>query len=163
MFRDFVYTPLFAVILAGIVARITAMPTREDLGQLSPVAHPPLLHLGVRTIVKLDAILPVVSPLVRVPVQHWRPLELSRHRLSHRIVARTLIRPVAGEKDGLGETKFASPSRAVTFSQISKCLCERRMTLTEGLGNLGEDVAEAAVGPHAHRTSVTIDSLHGRF
>jgi len=35
------------------------------------------------------------------------------------------------------------------------------MTLTEGLGNLGEDVAEAAVRPLAHRTSVTTDSLHG--
>ena len=72
-----------------------------------------------------------------------------------------LIQPIAVVKDGLGKTKFASPSRVVTFLQISECLCERRMTLTEGLGNLGEDVAEAAVRPLAHRTSVTTDSLHG--
>ena len=53
----FVYNPLSAVILAGILALIVTTLTSEDLDQLSPVAHPPRLHLGVRVVVKLNPIL----------------------------------------------------------------------------------------------------------
>ena len=79
--------------------------TGERLYALAPAAHPPLLYLGVRVVVKLYPILRSVRPLVWVPVRHWRSLELCRHRLSHRIISRTLLRPVGKVKDRLVEAR----------------------------------------------------------
>jgi len=41
----------YSVILVGTSSRIVTALISDDLDQLSPVAHPPLLHLGVRVIV----------------------------------------------------------------------------------------------------------------
>ncbi len=76
------------------------MPT-ERLDTLLAAIRPPLLDLGVRVIVKLDAALRSVRPLVRVPVRgpDRLVLELGRHRGAHRFVARALRGPVGQVED----------------------------------------------------------------
>ena len=91
----------------GDTAIVAAIPTSERLDVLFPTAHPPLLDLGVRIIVELYPALRVVGPLIRVPVRvrDRRALELGRHRLSHRVVARALLGAVGKMEDRLVQAR----------------------------------------------------------
>ena len=79
--------------------------TSECLYALAAAAHPPLLHLGVRVIIKLYPALLVVSPLIGVSVWDRRAFELCHHRGAHRIVARALLGPVGKVEDRLVKTR----------------------------------------------------------
>ena len=89
----------------GVTAIIAAIPTSERLDVLFPTAHPPLLDLAVRIIVKLYPALRVVGPLVWVPARDRRSIEVCRHGLPHRVVARALLRAVGEVEDRLVQAR----------------------------------------------------------
>jgi hypothetical protein len=79
---------------ATIALAIAAMSSSESRNPLdapsSAAGRPPPFDLGVRVVIKLDAALRPVRPLIRVPVRDRPALELGRHRDAHRVVPRAL-------------------------------------------------------------------------